>query len=364
MHQKYGGKMIEFNGWELPVEYEGIIAEHMKVRKEAGLFDVSHMGEIEVSGQQAESFIQLLVTNDISTLADGKICYALMCHADGGVVDDLLIYKYDRNRFLLVVNAANTDKDFSWIAGHALPGWSAVKVSDLSANYAQLALQGPLAEEILRPVCNKEISALDRYRFDPDMKIGGVSCMISRSGYTGEDGFEIYMDPDHAAEVWETILATGGNRVRPIGLGARDTLRCEARLPLYGHEIGRDITPLEAGLDLFVKFDKGKFIGREMLWRQKEDGPPRILVEFEMVEKGIPRSNYEVRKGDQKIGWVTSGVYAPYLKTVLGLALVKREDYIPGEGMEIIIRDRPVKARMTKSAFYKRYKKIHQGATL
>jgi aminomethyltransferase len=356
MHQKYGGRMIDFNGWELPVEYRGIITEHNKVREEAGLFDVSHMGEIEVQGVRAAAFVQNLVTNDVYTLEDHRICYTLMCHADGGIVDDLLVYKYDRNRFLLVVNAANTDKDCSWIAGKSLPGWSDVMVSDLSSAYAQLALQGPLSETILQKICDRDLSKLNHYGFDPEMKIGSVSCLVSRTGYTGEDGFEIYMDPDHAVDVWEALLEVGGDHIYPIGLGARDTLRCEAKLPLYGHEIDRDITPLEAGLGAFVKFDKGSFIGRSILWRQQEEGPPRILSEFEMIGKGIPRAHYEVRRGREKIGWVTSGIYAPHLKTVIGLALIKREAYAPGEEFEVIIRNQPIKACMKRGAFYRRPK--------
>ncbi len=355
MHLKYDGNMIDFGGWELPVEYKvtGIIEEHHQVRRQAGLFDVSHMGEVDIRGEQAEAFVQELVTNDISTLKENQVCYSPMCYPDGGCVDDLLVYKHSRDHFFLVINAANTDKDFAWMQEHKIPGVSLENVSD---RYAELALQGPLAEGILQPLCDVDLSTIRYYWFRAGAKVAGIDCIISRTGYTGEDGFELYTAPDKACELWEAILEAGKGTVLPIGLGARDTLRFEAKMPLYGHELDRDITPLEARLDRFVRLDKSSFIGKEALARQKEKGPGRLLVEFEMTGRGIPRAHYEVQKNGQNIGWVTSGGYAPTLGKNLGLALIKSEYARPGVEIDIIIRNKTVKARTGKGLFYRRSK--------
>ena len=353
MHLKYHGKMIDFGGWELPVEYEdtGIIAEHNQVRRQAGLFDVSHMGEVEVRGENAASFVQNLVVNDISPLAEGQICYSPMCYPDGGCVDDLLVYKYSPDHFFIVVNAANADKDFAWMQQQSFPG---ATLANLSSSYAELALQGPEAEDVLQKVCNADLGAIKYYWFKPLVKISGIDCIVSRTGYTGEDGFEIFIAPDRACEVWEAILSTGAGRVNPIGLGARDSLRFEAKLPLYGHEIDRDITPLEARLDRFVKLGKPSFIGKEALVRQNAAGPQRLLAEFEMIGRGIPRPHYEIKKDGQVIGWVTSGGYAPTLDKNIGLALIRHEFATAGEQFDVIIRDKPVRARIGEGIFYKR----------
>jgi aminomethyltransferase len=348
-HVEHRGKLVDFAGWELPVEFSGIIAEHKHVRSRAGLFDVSHMGEIEVSGAQAEALVQKLITSDASKLAPGQITYTLMCNQQGGVVDDLLVYKYSDQKFLLVVNAANIDKDMAWIEQHQVP---AATVTNLSDRYAQIALQGPLAEAILQPLCPDDLSAIKFYWFLPETKVAGVSALVSRTGYTGEQGFEIYLAPEHAQFVWERILEAGGDDVIPIGLGARDTLRFEAKLPLYGHELSEEITPLEAGLGFFVKFDKGDFIGREALLQQKQAGIPRKLVEFEMVGRGIPRADYPVEADGQSIGKVTTGAFAPSLGKNIGLALVATEYARPGQRIEVIIRNRPVEARVGKGLFY------------
>lgn len=353
MHLKYEGKMIDFGGWELPVEYKGtgIIAEHHQVRQKAGLFDVSHMGEVEIRGEQAEAFVQQLITNDISTLHENQVCYSPMCYLDGGCVDDLLVYKYSREHFFLVINAANTEKDFAWMQEHKLPG---VTLENVSAQYAELALQGPLAQEILQPICDADLSVIKYYWFLPKAKVAGIDCIVSRTGYTGEDGFELYTSPEKACELWEAILETGKGEVLPAGLGARDTLRFEAKLPLYGHELDKDITPLEARLDRFVRLDKASFIGKEALVRQKGKGPERLLVEFEMIGRGIPREHYKVQLNGQNIGWVTSGGYAPTLGKNLGLALVRSEYARQGIEFDIIIRNRPVKARTGQGLFYRR----------
>ena len=349
MHQKYGGKIIDFGGWALPVQFAGIIKEHQMVRQKAGLFDVSHMGEISVKGTGAEEFTRYLVTNDIKQLQDHQIIYTLMCYPEGGVVDDLLVYKFSSQYYFLVVNAANLDKDFAWISEHAFPD---VEVKNLSDNYAQLAVQGPEAQRILQTIASVDLSAIKFFWFKPDVKIAGVECLVSRTGYTGEDGFELYVSPDQAPYIWEEILKAGGDDIAPIGLGARDTLRFEAKLPLYGQELDKDINPLEAGLGYFVQLQGDEFIGKEALVKQKEAKPARVLVEFEMLGKGIPRSHYEVEKDGANIGWVTTGAHSPTLNKAIGLALIKREYNQPGAEIDIMIRNKAVKARIGKGIFY------------
>ena len=349
MHQKYGGKIIDFGGWALPVQYEGIIKEHHMVRQKAGLFDVSHMGEISIKGERAREFTRYLVTNDITKLQDNQIMYAPMCYPDGGVVDDLLVYQISPCDYFLVVNAANLDKDFAWIKEHAFPD---VEVKNLSDNYSQLAIQGPEAQKILQTISDTDLNTIKFFWFKPDIKIAGVECLVSRTGYTGEDGFEIYVSPDKAPYLWEEILKAGGEDIAPIGLGARDTLRFEAKLPLYGQEIDKDITPLEAGLGFFVKLQGDDFIGKEALVKQKEANPDRVLVEFAMEGKGIPRPHYEVQKDGANIGWVTTGAHAPTLNQAIGLALIKREYNQVGEKIDIMIRNRAVKAKIGKGIFY------------
>ena len=356
MHQKYKGNMIDFGGWELPVEYKGtgIITEHRQVRERAGLFDVSHMGEVSVRGENAEDFVQNLVTNDISVLEENQICYSPMCYPDGGCVDDLLVYKYTGTHFFIVINAANVDKDYAWMKEHETAG---VTLENLSSCYAELALQGPKAEEVLQTICDTDLGQIKYYWFNPNVKVAGIDCIVSRTGYTGEDGFELYTAPEQACDLWEAIMKAGQGTVLPIGLGARDTLRFEGKFPLYGHELDKDITPLEARLDRFVKLDKTSFTGKEALAEQKTDGPKWLIVEFEMVGRGIPREHYEVQKNGETIGKVTSGGYAPTLNKNIGLAPVRSEFAVPGEEIDIMIRNKPVKAQTGKGIFYKRSKK-------
>lgn len=348
-HLKHGGKMVDFAGWELPVEFSGIIEEHKQVRNSAGLFDVSHMGEILITGRQAEELVQRLITSDAGKLQANQITYSLMCYEDGGVVDDLLVYKLSSQEFFLVVNASNAEKDYQWIKQHQLPDCEVVNVSD---RYAQIALQGPQAETILQRLCPDQLSAVKFYWFLPETTVAGVPALVSRTGYTGERGFEIYLAPERAGAVWDEILRAGGPAVQPIGLGARDTLRFEAKLPLYGREIDRDITPLEAGLDFFVSWEKGDFIGRSALLRQKEAGVPRKLVEFEMVGRGIARSHYPVQVAGDEIGQVTTGSFAPTLGKNVGLALIDSRFATPGQLIDVIIRNRPVQARIDRGIFY------------
>jgi len=351
MHRYHQGKMVDFGGWDLPVQYEGIIKEHHRVRNQAGLFVVSHMGEIEVKGEQAEAYIQYLITNNVKKIVPYQIQYSPMCYPDGGVVDDLLVYKYSKEHYLLVVNASNTDKDYEWIMRNAFQG---LEIRNVSSDYFQLAIQGPLAQSILQRISDTDLNEIAFYHFNPDVHIAGVTCLVSRTGYTGEDGFEIYSSPDHAEFIWKEILQAGGEDIAPIGLGARDSLRFEAKLPLYGQEIDQDISPLEAGLGFFVKLDNDDFIGRESLLQQKTNQTGRQLVEFRMIERGIARSHYEVQKDGKKIGWVTTGSYSPTLEQNIGLALIERSYATPGETIDIVIRNKVVKAEIGKNIFYKK----------
>lgn len=355
-HLALNGKMIEFGGWLLPVEYTGIIEEHRQVREAAGLFDVSHMGEILVRGKDAGAFLQQILTNDLSKAPDGKVIYSPMCYEGGGVVDDLLVYKYADDHYLLVVNAANTGKDFDWIKDHLSGDVDAVNVSD---SWAQLAIQGPFAEEILQEGTDFPLKDIRFYTFVPEVTVFGVQAMVSRTGYTGEDGFEIYMPADKAPKVWESLLEVGRPKcLMPVGLGARDTLRFEAALPLYGHELSAEITPLEAGLSAFVKLDKDSFIGKEALQIQYNQGLTRRLAGFEMVGRGIPRSGYEIVDNGNPIGFVTSGSFSPSLGKNLGLAMIDSRFCLPGTEFDVIIRNKAVRAKVCEIPFYrKKYRK-------
>jgi aminomethyltransferase len=356
-HIQLKGKMIDFGGWSLPVEYTGIIPEHEAVRTKAGIFDVSHMGEITVKGEDSEKFLQMLLTNDISLLNNNQIAYSAMCYPHGGVVDDLLVYKYSNKDYLLVVNASNTEKDYQWMKENIFGNTEILNVSE---NYAQLALQGPLAETILQKLTKKNLNEIEFYYFIDNVKIGNIEALVSRTGYTGEDGFELYFAYDKAEEMWDLILETGKDEgLIPAGLGARDTLRFEASLPLYAHELDENITPLEAGLGFFVKLNKENFIGKEALAKQKSEGLQRKIVGFEMIDRGIPRNNYEVYAEGKKIGYVTTGSFSPTLKKNIGLALIDSAYSKEGTEIEILIRNKNSKAKVIKKPFYsKKYKKM------
>ncbi len=354
-HVRLGGRIIDFGGWALPVQYSGITLEHEAVRNVAGLFDVSHMGEITVKGKDAQGFIQRLVTNDISKAVDGQAVYSPMCYPDGGVVDDLIVYRLGAEDYLLVVNAANTDKDFEWI-NEQLAG--DVKIENVSSQWAQLALQGPEAQTILQKLTDYPLGNIRFFHFVPEVTVAGLKALVSRGGYTGEDGFELYTDPANAPALWNAVLDAGKEEgLLPAALGARDTLRFEAALPLYGQEISADISPMEAGLNRFVKLDKADFIGKAALDKQAEEGLKRKLVGFEMVERGIPRSHYDVQADGKTVGFVTTGSFSPTLKKNIGLALVEAGCAAEGTELNIIIRDKPVKARVIPIPFYnKKYK--------
>jgi aminomethyltransferase len=349
-HQAAKAKLIDFGGWGMPVQYAGVIEEHHAVRRKAGLFDTSHMGEIDVRGKDALAFVQRLITNDASILQDGKILYSPMCYPTGGIVDDLLVYRYDLEHFFIVVNASNTDKDYAWMLEQV--NNFEVSVDNVSDQYVQLALQGPLAETILQRIAKFDLSKLIYYTFTHG-EVDGVPCLISRTGYTGEDGFEIYCSPEFGRQLWRKILEIGAtDGVQPIGLGARDTLRFEARLPLYDHELGAEITPLEAGIGFFVKFDKVDFVGKAALQIQKEQGVPRKLVGLEMIGRGIARSHYPLQKNGEDIGFVTSGSYSPTLNKNIALGLIRADLAVQGDVLDVLIREKVVQAKIIPTLFY------------
>ncbi len=352
LHRKSGGKMIEFAGWDMPVEYSGIIPEHMAVRTKAGLFDVSHMGEVTVKGKGALAFLQWLTPNDVSRLAPGQVHYTAMPTPEGTFVDDLLIYCMGPDDYFLVINAANTDKDFAWIADHT-DGFD-VKVENVSDAYSQLALQGPLAEKILQPLTDIDLASMKSFTWKKG-KVVGKECLVSRTGYTGEDGFEIYTDEPAPQVIWETLISTGAPLgLLPIGLGARDTLRLEARLSLYGNDISDKTTVLEADLKWICKFQKGDFIGKSVLDKQLAEGLTRKIVGFELRGPGVARPHYPVYYMGRKVSDVSSGTFAPFLKKSLGLVYLPIEATAVGTEFEIGIRDKMVKAVVVPTPFYKR----------
>jgi aminomethyltransferase len=347
--------MIEFFGWEMPVEYKGIIEEHMAVREHAGLFDVSHMGEIIIKGKDALAFVQHLTPNDAGRLAVNQVQYTALTTPEGTFVDDMLVYCLGPEEYLLVVNAANTDKDYAWVVAHK-PAFDVV-TENASDRYSQLALQGPEAATILQPLTDVNLAEMKSF-WAAKGKVAGVEALVSRTGYTGEDGFEIYTVSPEPAVVWDKILEQGkGHGIHPIGLGARDTLRLEAKLMLYGNDIDETTTVLEADLKWIVKFKKGDFLGRDVLSKQLEDGVRRKIVGFELLERGIARPHYPVLLKGQNVSHVTSGTFSPYLKKSIGLSYLLVEDTGIGAEIEIGIRDKRVKARVVPTPFYKRGEK-------
>lgn len=343
--------MVEFAGWQMPVQYRGIIEEHLAVRQKAGLFDVSHMGEIEIRGPGALAFAQRLTANDISRLRPGQAQYNLLLNEDGGVVDDVVFHRLADERYLVCVNAANSDKDFDWLRAHA--GGDA-EVINRSSDYAQLALQGPLAESLLQPLTAAALQSLGHFHFC-FAAVAEIPCLVARTGYTGEDGFELYCEPDRAESLWTRLLESGAARgLVPAGLGARDTLRLERALPLYGHELDAATSPLEAGLSWVVKFDKGPFLGRERLLKQREKGVERKLVGLELTGPGIARSHCPIFKNDRRVGVVTSGTRSPTLKKSIALAYVESREAAVDNTLEVEIRGRKVPGRVVKLPFYHR----------
>jgi aminomethyltransferase len=350
-HREAGGKLVPFAGWEMPVQYAGVIEEHRAVRGAAGLFDVSHMGEISVRGPGALRFLEGLTPNQVSKLVPGRAHYSGLLGEEGTYHDDLLVYRLGESDFLLVVNAANRDRDFAWVKGHAPAD---AEVEDVSDEWALLALQGPQAAAILAPLSDVDLSGLRYYGF-AEGTVDGHRGLISRTGYTGEDGFELYVDPEAAPVLWRRLLAAGASHgLVPAGLGARDTLRLEAGMALYGHELDAETTPLEAGLDWVVKLDKGDFIGRAALARQRQEGLRKKLVGFEVTGRGIAREGHAVLHGGVPVGKVTSGTWSPTFEKALGLAYVPTKFGENGTELDIDVRGRTVPARVTGIPFYKR----------
>jgi len=382
-HRALGGKMVDFGGWDMPVQYPaGVIEEHMATRTRAGLFDVSHMGEIWVEGSDAIPFINSITTNDVTKLIDGQAHYSAFPNEQGGVVDDLLVYRFAEDRLLLVVNAGTTEKDWDWINGIAERGvrnavssdsddsasnetssdgtpHSTLRIPHLknaSADYCQIAIQGPKAVGILQKLTETELEPIEYYHFT-EGKVDGVDAIISRTGYTGEDGFEVYAAADKAEQLWNKMLETGASEgILPCGLAARNTLRLESAMSLYGHELDDDISTLEANLGWITKIDKGSFIGRDHLFEQKAAGLKRKIAGFEMKEPGIARDGFDVYINDEKVGVVTSGSPAPFLKKNIGLAFVPPEFANVGQEIRIDVRGKKLLAEIVPTPFYRREK--------
>ncbi len=354
-YKEMGAKTIDFGGWALPVQFSSIKEEHEAVRTRAGLFDVSHMGEVEVTGDRALAYLQKMMTNDLSKLMVNGAQYTAMCYENGGTVDDLLVYKHAEDHYLLVVNAANTEKDFSWLQDHLEQG---VSIKNISNQMAQLAIQGPKAESILQRLTKTDLNKIGFFKFQNEVMIDGLKVMVSRTGYTGEDGFELYTAWEDAPSLWNVILSAGeSENILPCGLGARDTLRFEAKLALYGQELTKDISPLEAGIGFAVKTKKeADFIGKSALQAQRENGLERKLVGIEMIDRGIPRTHYPVYVGEEVIGEVTTGTQSPTLKKNIGLALIKKEYTELGTELHVEIRKKRLSAKVVPSPFYKRQK--------
>ena len=356
VHRELGGKMVDFGGWDMPVQYPaGTIEEHLRTRNHSGLFDVSHMGEIDVKGSDAITFVNRITSNDVTKLIDGQAQYSALTTPDGTVIDDLLVYRFAADHLFLVVNAGTTEKDWEWIRSHH--AGESVELRNVSTEYCQIALQGPDALTILQQLTDVPLNDIKYYHFTTGT-VDGVESIISRTGYTGEDGFEVYAAAAKGEQLWNKMLEVGKvgteTGVLPCGLAARNTLRLEAGMSLYGHEIDETTTLLEANLGWICKLDKGEFIGREKLAQQKEAGLKRRLVGFEITERGIARDDQEVVIGDQRVGKVTSGSPAPYLKKNIGFAYVPAEFAAVGGEIKIDVRGRLVGAQIVKTPFYKR----------
>jgi aminomethyltransferase len=350
-HRRAGAKMVEFAGWEMPVQYGGVIDEHVAVRTRAGLFDVSHMGEIVIRGPGTLELCQKISANDVSRMKLQQAQYNLLMNDKGGIVDDVIFYKLEADHFLICVNASNSDKDFAWIEAHAEGN---VELENASWRYAQLALQGPLAEKILQPLTSLRLGEIRPFFFAFG-DVSAIRCLVARTGYTGEDGFELYCGSPEAETLWNALLESGGPvGLEPAGLGARDTLRLEKAYPLYGHELDDTTTPLEAGLEWVTKLAKGPFVGREVLLKQKEEGIRRKLVGMELLEPGIARAEYALFKDGKPIGRVTSGTKSPTLAKAIALAYVTIEESALDNTVEVEIRGRKTRAKIVPLPFYRR----------
>ncbi len=356
-HVALGAKMVPFAGWWMPVQYQGILGEHRAVRTAAGLFDLGHMGQVEVGGADALPFLQYVTTNDVAALAPGRAQYSLLPNHHGGVIDDIIVYRRPSgDGYMVVVNASNAGKDLDWLrtVRDARTDLN-VSVDDLSDATGMIAIQGPRAAAIVQRLTDTDLLAIEGFHW-VEATVAGVPVMIARTGYTGEDGFEFYTPSERVGELWDALLSAGTeDGLIPVGLGARDTLRLEARMPLYGNELADDIGPLEAGLGWAVKLDKGDFIGREPIAAMKEVAPPRRTVGFKLTERGgSPRAHYDVVVDGRPVGHVTSGALSPTLGENIGLALVDRDVAGIGRPLDILIRGKPVGAVQVKTPFYRR----------
>lgn len=356
VHEELGARMMPFGGFEMPVQYSSIIEEHMAVRNDAGLFDVSHMGEVLIRGDQAFAFVQHLVTNDAANLYDGRAMYTVMCTPEGGIIDDGIVYRRDKNHYLMVLNAANTERDLAWMHDHNPMG---ATLQDISEETALLALQGPKAIDIAQPFLDDNLDELSFYHFWERSDGAFLDCdeaLISRTGYTGEPGLELYVPAEQAKHVWTTLLEAGDEHgLKPAGLGARDTLRLEAGLCLHGNDITEETNPYEAGLGWLVKLDKGEFIGRSTLQEIQEEGPERSLIGFRAVERGIPRADNVIQSMDgDTIGIVTSGTQSPILDTGIGLGYVPNTPRYtePGQSLQVTSRRRSFEVEVTDPPFH------------
>jgi aminomethyltransferase len=349
-HVEAGARLVEFAGWEMPVQYEGIIAEHTMVRERAGLFDVSHMGQIEVRGAEALARLQWMTANDVAALEDGRAQYSLLLLPDGGIVDDIIIYRRAADCYLVCVNAANRDDDFAYMSEHA----GAAEVVDRSDELALLALQGPRATALMAEITGLELDPVRSFGF-VEGSVAGHACLLARTGYTGEDGWEVYCPADAGAAIWELILERGkAQGVGPAGLGARDTLRLEAALPLYGHELDRETLPYEARLGWVVALEKGDFVAAEALARAKREGPRRKLAGIEVPKGGVPRQGYAVRCDGREVGALTSGTRSPTLGSGIALGYLEPALARAGTEVAVVIRDREIAGRVVPLPFYRR----------
>ncbi|MBQ6126048.1 MAG: glycine cleavage system aminomethyltransferase GcvT [Erysipelotrichaceae bacterium] len=350
VHVREKGKIVPFAGYLLPVQYEGVIAEHLAVRKQAGLFDVSHMGEITIKGPGALATLNHLLTNDFTRMSTGKVRYSVMCNENGGCVDDLLVYKFGEEDYFLVVNASNRHKDFEHMKKNILPD---TEIEDISDTLAQVALQGPNSREIMKKVMKEEDIPEKYYTAKRNVDIGGMDCIISYTGYTGEAGYEIYTANENAEKMWDLLRENGKEfGLIPCGLGARDTLRLEASMPLYGHEMDEVVSPLETGLDFGVKMDKKEFIGKQALL---DRGEPKICrVGLTILDRGVLREHQDVYIGDEKIGHTTSGTFSPLLKTSIAMALIDKKHSALDTVVEVDVRGRRLKAKIVEMPFYTR----------
>ncbi len=354
-HQRYG-HLIDFAGFEMPIWYEAIIPEHLAVRNGVGIFDVTHMGRCVVDGKDAPLFLNRILTRDVASSSVNQGRYTVMCNSSGGIVDDVVVFRIDKERFLIIYNASNRKKDFAFLADHAQR--FDVKINDVSDEVVMFSVQGPKAVDALQSITDADLGNL-RYYWGSRMTMGDFKVFITRTGYTGEDGFEIFLwdtplaESEKAESLWRTILNAGQKyNIKPCGLGARDTLRLEAGMCLYGNDINEETTPLEAGLDWVVQFEKENFIGKEALLKQKDDGVDRVIVGIRALDRGIPRPGNKILLEEEEIGRLTSGTFSPLLKYGIGLGYIPPEHAQAGNHVDILVRKTPIRAEVTETPFY------------